>query len=1073
MAIRDLAETEALFDRSLAEGLELTRQFTNIDLVIGIPFYNERDLLPEVLKVVEESQQLLDEVRHPLILCVGDPAGAEAMAAIRDMKLSAPLVSFLMAPGANGRGASIRAILEIANRLESDVVLFAADLVRDEHRGLQPDWLPRIVEPLRHDYDLVLTTFCRHHFEDLLGSLFIAPLLEVFYGCSVQASLSGIYAMSHDTAEDLCTEIKFWVDTTQAFGIDPWLVTRAIRWQKKMCQVQLGAKLESVSLEKINYVFKEIARSLFECIKRDEEFWLHGPFVLHTPDSYGAPYPDTPYEPTYSMRDLVLLFKRSYNQYRTLYAAAMPPALNEELERIVATPTKEFRFPGHTWAQVVYRFLFHYWYAPGDSTDDVLNALTFAFGGRMAGFIEHIEALEEELAHAKLFETHALVLAEADTHKLLQRRDFHSLREEFAQRWQQKALEVKPPLIPAHYLEFIPGIPIVLPKRLEGRGGRVVWSEGLFNRLQSRYQERFNTFLDEGLRVPPRADSRTVAGRLHELMVELEKALDRLLPGDLYTAEGTEAVVEGLFRLLLFPRTYGLREEIFREMLLRFPPLNVMIPAGARTPRELMEMMDVRDAVSLANLVETRKYADRAMLWILDNLRPENMDEVEIRPIVLSEKVLGGTVRLGNISDLNKLLTRIVVRPISKGMGGEFPKLRFSLFVGRHIMIAENYAHLWRTYTRERKNLGVKIRNSLIGRYETGAFSAHNIFENVHHRSLVRHSRRLADRLAEEGRSEEARVLRLMCDAYGLSQVMADGTFIPCSAYTWASYSYKGGRGLPSPLSSHVEEKWFNHEFLEEIYSEMGYDPADIMRMVVQLIGEGRASENLLDVLLGIQPKDLTVVVQEPQEYPPAGQLRRVPHNPILTPIKEHYWESRYVLNAAAVRIKDKVYLLYRAFGDDEVSRIGLAITDGYHVLERLPEPIFVPHNDRDRKGVEDPRVVVIGNQLYMLYTAYNGVIAQVSAASISIDDFLARRWDRWERKGFAFQDIWDKDAILFPEPIDGKFIIYHRIEPSIWVSHLDRLEFPAPKERHSIILGPRSGQMWDSLKIGAGTQPI
>jgi predicted GH43/DUF377 family glycosyl hydrolase len=108
-----------------------------------------------------------------------------------------------------------------------------------------------------------------------------------------------------------------------------------------------------------------------------------------------------------------------------------------------------------------------------------------------------------------------------------------------------------------------------------------------------------------------------------------------------------------------------------------------------------------------------------------------------------------------------------------------------------------------------------------------------------------------------------------------------------------------------------------------------------------------------------------------------------------------------------------------------------------------------------------------------MLYTAYDGAIAQISAASITVDDFLNRRWDRWERMGFAFRDIWDKDAILFPEKIKGRYVIYHRIEPSIWVSHLDKLEFPAPKEKHSIILGPRSGRMWDSLKIGAGSQPI
>ncbi|MDD4334559.1 MAG: glycosidase, partial [Desulfotomaculaceae bacterium] len=459
--------------------------------------------------------------------------------------------------------------------------------------------------------------------------------------------------------------------------------------------------------------------------------------------------------------------------------------------------------------------------------------------------------------------------------------------------------------------------------------------------------------------------------------------------------------------------------------------------------------------------------------WMLDNLRPDSMGEVEIKPIILGKEVLDGTVQLGNISDLNKLTSRIVVRPLNKRMGGDYPKLRFCLFVIRHIMIAQNYGILWKTYARERKNLGSKIRNSLIGRYETIAFSAHNIYENLQHRGMVLHFRALSKKLADAGHNKEARLIELMCDGYGLSQVLENGVFLPCSAWSWASYSYKGGKDIPTPLSSHVEEKWFNHDFLEEIYTELGYDTGGIMRMATQLIGEGRTSENLLDVLPGIRPKDVNVVMQESQDYPPAKPLTRYAGNPVLSPIKEHSWESKYVLNTAAFRVKDRVYLLYRAYGDDEVSRIGLAVTDGFSVLERLPEPVFVPQDSTEIKGVEDPRAVIIDNKIHMLYTAYDGVTAQVSAAAIGLDDLLNKRFDKWERKGLAFQDIYNKDAILFPEKIKGKYVIFHRVEPSIWVTHLDKLEFPAPKENHSIIAGPRSGRMWDSLKIGAGSQPI
>jgi predicted GH43/DUF377 family glycosyl hydrolase len=1085
MGSKGLYDLEMLFSESIKDAVEQAKLFNEVNVVVGIPFYNEKDILPEVLKVLDEELSVLQDPSRSLIVCVGDPIGAEALESIRLLDFHVPRLAFLMKPGSGGRGNSIRAILEIANILEADAVIYATDLVREEGRGLQTDWIRRLIDPIREEYDFVVTSFQRHYFEVLLGSLFTAPLLEVFYGCNINGSLGGVYAISHDTVEDFCIDIRFWTDITREFGIDTWLVSRAIRWNKKICEVVLSAKMEEISFEKLNYIFKERARALFECIKRDEGHWPGNRFIIRTPDIYSSKIFDARFRAASLTRDLTQ-FSYSYYQHKDIKETTYHDFLYDSISDIKSVPDKDFRITGKIWAEIVCHLLFRYRFVNDASGDDILNALTFAFSGRVINFIEYIQSLEEQLDSIQHIDTgldlvakllaqkESIISSEVKSSKEKQRNDFLRLRGQFVRMWEQKDLEMKPPLVPADYLEFIPGRPIVLPRRIKGRSGKIVSSEEMFNRLQSRYQESFNCFIHEGLGVSKNAGSKTIIRRMMELMSELEKTMDWLLPGNLYTEEGTRQVVDSILDPFHSPTTFSIKDEVFREMLLRFPPLNVMIPAGCKTSSELIRKMDVRDAVSLANLVETRKYGDRAVLqWMLDNLRPDGMGEVEIKPIVLGEKTLGGTVKLGHISDLNKLTSRIVVRPLNKGMGGKYPKLRFSLFVNRHIMIAENYNTLWRIYFKERKNLSKKIRNSLVGHYENVPFSSHNIFENLHHRMLVSEFRALAQRLADAGQNEGARLIRIMCDGYGLSQVLADGIFLPCSAWSWASYSYKGGKGVPTPLSSYIEEKWFNHEFLEEVSEELGYDKREIMKMVIQLIGEGRASENLLDVILGIKPGDVKVAVHESQFYPPAKPLVRYAGKPVLSPIKEHPWESKYVLNTAAFRVKDRVYLLYRAYGDDEVSRIGMAVTDGFNVLERLPEPVFVPEDRTEKNGVEDPRVTIIDNMIYMLYTAYDGVTAQISAAAIGLDDLLNKRFDKWERKGLAFQDIWDKDAILFPEKINGKYIIYHRVEPSIWVTHLDKIEFPAPKEKHTIILGPRSGRMWDSLKIGAGSQPI
>ncbi|ADI02530.1 glycosidase [Syntrophothermus lipocalidus] len=1082
MSSEQSAILEALFDQSIEEAAKQVQTMQDVDLIIGIPFYNEKEVLPEVLALVQKGLQDIEPLRAALLLCVGDPAGAEVLEVINQAGLNVPFCGFLMKPGINGRGSSIRAIIEIANLLTADLVILAADLKQEGLRGFQPDWIRRLLTPIREEHDLAVGNFERHHFEDVIGGLFAAPLLETYYGYRFQDPLSGVYAMSHDLVENYAIEIKFWTDITQGYGIDPWLVTRAIIWNKKICEVKLGAKLAAASLEKVNYVFKETAASLFTCLKKDEDYWTARPSsIARTPDISGCEYRDTPYAASFSLRDLVLTFKRSFNHYNVLYRKTLPQEVYNVLEKIVYTPTRDFNhtdpvcsFNANIWAQLVNRFLIHYWFDNGIQRDDILNALTFAFDGRLACFVSELTEIEESFGKTAVpVSLPTFMKAAANALKTQQSDEFRELKEDFTKTWLEKAQEIKPPLTPTYYLEFIPGMPVILPKRIEGRGGRVVWTEGVFNRLQNKYQDAFNRFITSGLGLAQDADPGTIVRALRDFMYELEIVLERMIPGDLYAEEGAEAVVQGIFGLMPIPKMFSIKTDVFKEMLLRFPPLNVIIPAGFKTARELIDNMDARDATSLANLMENRKYVDRALLWILDNITPEDMAEVDIKPIVLGSKVLGGTVRQGSISDINKITTRITVNPLSKGLGGEFPRLRYCLHILRHIMIAQNYSLLWKTYAREKKNLGEKIRNSLIGRYQTDAFSAHNIFENSHHRALVNMLRELAQKLCTQDQLDNARALELMAESYGLSQILDDGTFLPCSAWTWASYSYKGGKGIPTPLSSHVEEKWFNHDLLEDIYSELGYDVQDIMQLTVQLIGEGKASENLLQALVGGIPKDVIVVPQEMADYPPAKPLVRYEGNPILSPIKDHPWESKYVLNAGTFRLKDKVYILYRAYGDDEVSRIGLAISEGYNILERLPEPVYFPADAKEKKGCEDPRVVVIDNELYMVYTAYDGQIAQIAAASISLDDFLNRRFDRWKRIGLAFEDIWNKDAIIFPEKINNKYVIYHRIEPSVWVSYMDELAFPVPKEKHAIIFGPRSGRMWDSLKIGAGTQPI
>jgi predicted GH43/DUF377 family glycosyl hydrolase len=353
------------------------------------------------------------------------------------------------------------------------------------------------------------------------------------------------------------------------------------------------------------------------------------------------------------------------------------------------------------------------------------------------------------------------------------------------------------------------------------------------------------------------------------------------------------------------------------------------------------------------------------------------------------------------------------------------------------------------------------------------------MFENKIQRILIEKLREMTGDL--EGRGDLSllnftRDLKNIADCYHLTVSLPDGEFIPCSAWTWASYSFKGGKGVPTPLSLHVERDWTSREFLVELLEATGGSEENIDRKITELMGRGLESENLARLML---PGWDTVQEVMPEQLPrlaepSAGELNRFAGNPILEAVPEHTWESRYVFNPGVIMINGRIYILYRACGEDEVSRIGLAVsTDGFHIDERLEHPIFEPVEEWEKRGCEDPRLVLIGHQINMLYTAYDSVTAQIAMASIELEDFMNRRWDKWRRYGLVFPGFENKDATLFPQTFNGRYIMFHRIEPSIWISSSEHLDGPWPREEHRILLGPGAGMAWDGFKLGGGSQPI
>lgn len=201
--------------------------------------------------------------------------------------------------------------------------------------------------------------------------------------------------------------------------------------------------------------------------------------------------------------------------------------------------------------------------------------------------------------------------------------------------------------------------------------------------------------------------------------------------------------------------------------------------------------------------------------------------------------------------------------------------------------------------------------------------------------------------------------------------------------------------------------------------------------------------------------------------------MKRFQGNPILKPVPMNAWESRRIFNAAALGINDRIFILYRAVGNDNVSRIGFAATsDGYNIDERLHLPVFEPTCLEERDGCEDPRLTSLDDKLIMAYTSYSNDesqgVYQISLTSIATKDFLSKRWI-WGERRLVFPGIRNKDAFVFPRKFDEEYVMFHRLEPDICMARSDDLQRWYDMR---FVMGPRL-RNWDSWKVGAAGTPI
>lgn len=222
--------------------------------------------------------------------------------------------------------------------------------------------------------------------------------------------------------------------------------------------------------------------------------------------------------------------------------------------------------------------------------------------------------------------------------------------------------------------------------------------------------------------------------------------------------------------------------------------------------------------------------------------------------------------------------------------------------------------------------------------------------------------------------------------------------------------------------------------------------------------------------------------------------LTRSLKNPIIEPRTDNPWEAVATFNPAALYLNDQIHLIYRAQGHEGISVFGYATSnDGIHIEARSEHPVYFPNQSFEASqgkatlhpypvmsgggwgGCEDPRLTHIEDKIYMVYIAFNGYQPPgVALTSITTENFLNKVWD-WKRpKLLSRPGQIQKNWVIFPEKVQGKYAVLHSISPKISIDYLDSLD-----DEDVLIDSYHTHQhysdkeRWDNVVRGVGAPPL
>jgi len=360
------------------KAIEKVKIIKKVDLLVGIPSYNNENTIGHVLKavrlgltkyfpklkslIVNSDSGSSDNTRKIVRNSMKDYKGLETILIAHEMhpymrSLHTPISEMVTTfRGTPGKGKAFRRIFEVAHELKANAVV----VVDSDLRSITPEWIQLLAGPIFFkNFDYVAPLYSRHKYDGTITNSLIYPLTRALYGIKIRQPIGGEFGFSAKVLSHYM-EKDIWDTDVAYYGIDIWMTSVALANGYKICQSFLGAKIHNPkSVKTLPPMFKQVMGTILSLVEENQEKWkkIKGSKELPT---FGFQARVIPEEAHQDFNELFNLFHKGVAKRYLIWSEVLKKENLLSLEKIIKLPKKSFSFPCQLWVKIIYDYILFY-----------------------------------------------------------------------------------------------------------------------------------------------------------------------------------------------------------------------------------------------------------------------------------------------------------------------------------------------------------------------------------------------------------------------------------------------------------------------------------------------------------------------------------------------------------------------------------------------------------------------------------------------------------------------------------------------------------------------------------------